>query len=785
MTTSDFEKLVGAELASALTKRGYTQLTPVQEAVLADDLTDRDLRITSQTGSGKTVAIGLSLRNLVRGDARAKDGVGRPLVLVVAPTRELAKQVEEELKWLYAPLRIFVTSVTGGANAREERRALGQGPAVLVGTPGRLLDHLTRGAVDASQVGAIVLDEADRMLDLGFREELEAILGHAPQNHLTHLVSATFPREVRALADRVQNAPAHVEGTPLGTANTDIDHVIHLVDQRERGAAIVNLLLSDPTAQTLIFTRTRADVASLSKMLEDSGFRVGSLSGEMEQNARNRALAAFKSGKMHTLVATDVAARGIDVQDIARVIHADPPTDADTYTHRSGRTGRAGRKGVSAILVVPPALNRTLQVLKRANVRARMEAVPTAADIRKNRDSRMFEELTAPDPEGFSGYDDDTWSLAKRVTESENATQAMARLLLRLRATSPSEPREVRQLSASRDSRMPREFDNGPMSAGPRSPRTPDRPEDWVGFRVTFGQEHGADARRLLAMICRRGGIEGRDVGGIFINRTFSTVNVARAVADRFGKAVSEPDDRNPRVTIRKDHGIEQRSAPRMDAPREERMRAVPVSQPREIPAARASRPRLVPPAPRDHDAVEIEIPKPRASRPRIVPAAPRDEDASEIEIEIPKPRASRPRIVPAAPRDEDAIEIEIEIPKPRASRPAEADVPKPRPSRPREAVAEDHEVPRAERRRIVPQGPPSKSGKGRPAPRPAAEGYRRGVRSEDMPRPSGPRPRPRPAGPGGPPPFEGPKHGGPKHGPGPRPGGPPRGGNTRPKRPR
>ncbi len=773
MTTSDFEKLVGPELASALSKRGYTQLTPVQEAVLADDLADRDLRITSQTGSGKTVAIGLSLRNLVRGDARAQDGVGRPLVLVVAPTRELAKQVEEELRWLYAPLRIFVTSVTGGANAREERRALGQGPAVLVGTPGRLLDHLTRGAVDASQVGAIVLDEADRMLDLGFREELEAILGHAPQGHLTHLVSATFPREVRSLADRVQNTPAHVEGTPLGTANTDIDHVIHLVDQRERGAAIVNLLLSDPTAQTLIFTRTRADVASLSKMLEDSGFRVGSLSGEMEQNARNRALAAFKSGKMHTLVATDVAARGIDVQDITRVIHADPPTDADTYTHRSGRTGRAGRKGTSAILVVPPALNRTLQLLKRANVRARMEAVPSAADIRKGRDARLFTELTAPDPEGFPGYDDDTWSLAKRVTESENATQAMARLILRLRATSPWEPREVRQVSVSRDSRLPRELDNGPMSAGPRSARTPDRPEDWVTFRVTFGQEHGADARRLLAMICRRGGIEGRDVGAIFINRTFSTVNVARAVADRFARAASEPDDRNPRVTIRKDHGAEHRPAPRTEAPREGRMRAIPVA-PREVPAARASRPRLEAAASRAEDAVESPkaAPTPRASGPRI-----QHDDAAEM----PKPRASRPRI---AIRDEEPVEI----PKPRASRPRAVDVevPKPRPSRPREAVAEDHEAPRPERRRIVPQGPPPKGGKGRPAPRPTAEGYRRGIRSEDVPRPSGPRPH-RPGQP-----FENPKHGGgPKHGPrpsgpGPRAGGPPpRGGNTRPKRPR
>ena len=342
--------------ASALEKKGFSSLTSVQQAVLDPALEGRDLRITSQTGSGKTVALGLVVADIVTSMAtHAKGGVAKPRVIVVAPTRELAKQVEEELAWLYAAVGVTVTSVTGGASIRDERRALAAGPAVVVGTPGRLLDHLERGSIDASGVGAIVLDEADRMLDLGFREDLLAILDHAPRGRRTHLVSATFPREVCALADRVQNDPAHVEGTKLGTANTDIEHVIHLVDSRQRLDAIINLLLATPEAQTLVFARTRADVAHLTRELEHAGFSVSSLSGEMEQPARNRALLAFKRGSLHALVATDVAARGIDVQDIARVIHAEPPGDADAYTHRSGRTGRAGRKGTSPILVTPGA----------------------------------------------------------------------------------------------------------------------------------------------------------------------------------------------------------------------------------------------------------------------------------------------------------------------------------------------------------------------------------------------------------------------------------------------
>jgi ATP-dependent RNA helicase DeaD len=581
----DFTKLVGAALGGALEKRGFTALTAVQQAVLDPKLAKRDLRVSSQTGSGKTVAIGLALRDVIEGDVSAVGGAGHPRALVVVPTRELAKQVEEELAWLLAGVPARVVSVTGGASYMQERRALASGIAVVVGTPGRLLDHLKRGGINPDQIGACVLDEADRMLDLGFREDLESILGFAPPEHMTHLMSATFPRDVKALADKVQRHPAHVEGTPLGTANADIDHVIHIVDARSRVDAIVNLLLATPDAQTLVFARTRADVARITRELSDAGFHVASLSGEMEQPERNRALAAFKRGNLHALVATDVAARGIDVQDIARVIHAEPPDDADAYTHRSGRTGRAGKKGTSYVLVSSAGLQKATMLMRRAAVKPRVEPLPTAASIRAAADERIVEELMKEDA-GDAAIDPRTRALADRIVGAGNATQAIARLLERVRRAGPAEPREIRAVPQPTFERAPaRSFERGasprsfdrtspqrghdretaPRSydreapprandrdAAPRAPRA-ERPDGWVAFRVSWGSEGGADPRRLLALVCRRGNIRGADVGAIRIARAYAVVNVAGIAAQAFAESASAPDPRDPRVTIRRE----------------------------------------------------------------------------------------------------------------------------------------------------------------------------------------------------------------------------------------
>ncbi len=591
---------LGPELIGALEKKGFTSLTSVQLAVLDPALAGRDLRVTSQTGSGKTVAIGFAIRQAVEGETVSAKGAARPLALVVAPTRELARQVEEELAWLYAGMKIRVTSVTGGTSVRDERRGLTSGPGIIVGTPGRLLDHLERGSIDGSQLRVVVLDEADRLLDMGFRDDLEKIMSHAPEGHTTHLVSATFPREVRALADRVQKNPAHVEGTRLGAANVDIDHVIHLVAMQDRVGAVINLLLAHEGEQTLVFARTRADVARIADSLYDAGFKVAALSGEMEQRARERALAEFKTGDLDALVATDVAARGIDVQDIARVVHVEPPADADTYTHRSGRTGRAGKKGTSAVLVAPSALVPTLRVLGRAGVSHRFDAIPSADDIRDSRNARFEADLIADDPEGFPGFGDRTWELAKRLSDRADATRTIARLFTLVRKTRGREPADIRIIpppvdrTSMRDRPGPRDFRSQPRTQPPprlygegaeapredrrdypppdRAPRAAKPHNDgrtWVTFRVSWGEAHGADTRRMLPVMCRRGEVQGTDIGAIRIGRLSSTVEVASDVAVTFAEAAGRPDPRDPRITIaRDDGGFDAAPQPREPSPR-------------------------------------------------------------------------------------------------------------------------------------------------------------------------------------------------------------------------
>ncbi|MCU0670361.1 MAG: DEAD/DEAH box helicase [Myxococcota bacterium] len=543
----DFREALGPALAGALERKGYTSLTPVQLAVLDPALAGRDLRITSQTGSGKTLAIGFTLRDLVAAPHASHKGVAKPRALVVAPTRELAHQVEAELGWLFEKLPGRVASVTGGSSYRDESRALARGPAVIVGTPGRLLDQLNRGAIDLSACGAVVLDEADRMLDLGFREDLEAILALLPDPHTTHLVSATFPRDVRALADRVQKKAAHVEGTRLGRANVDIDHVVHVVHPTEKVDATVNLLLANPGAQTLIFARTRSDVADIAQELSEAGFAVGALSGDMDQRARNRALAAFKNGELVVLVATDVAARGIDVQDIARVIHVDVPDNADSYTHRSGRTGRAGRKGTSSMLVAPPGVANAVRLLGRANVEYRFEPIPSAEAIRSAADERTFTTLTQADAEDAKPLDARARSLAERLVAHGDVERTLARLLVATRGAGVAEARDVRALTPRPMSGR----DDRPRAR--RDDRGGDRGAAWVPFHVSWGERHGADPRRLLALVCRRGGIQGRDVGAIRVESGFSIVDVASGVANEFERSTAKPDPRDPRVVIRRD----------------------------------------------------------------------------------------------------------------------------------------------------------------------------------------------------------------------------------------
>jgi ATP-dependent RNA helicase DeaD len=336
-----------------------------------------------------------------------------------------------------------------------------------------------------------------------------------------------------------------VEGTPLGSANLDIEHLVHLIEARDRLGAIVNLLLEGPSP-TLIFARTRAGVAELAGVLADAGFSIAMLSGEMEQTERNRALASFKRGHVDALVATDVAARGIDVQDVGRVLHAEPPDDADSYTHRSGRTGRAGKKGTSSVLVTKSELSRVSQLLGRARVRFRFAPVPSAEAIRDARDDRMLASLTADFVEG-EAVDERSVALAERILSSPEPTRAVARLVALANRIGHAEPRHVTPVAPpeppSKRATSPRTDGAGAGAGGSGA---------FVSFRVSWGFTHGADARRLVAMMCRRGKIDGRDIGAIRVGRTSSVVEVSERVALAFEEATRKPDPRDPRVHVRR-----------------------------------------------------------------------------------------------------------------------------------------------------------------------------------------------------------------------------------------
>jgi ATP-dependent RNA helicase DeaD len=634
MIRPDLVELVGPALASALAGKGYDTLTPVQEAVLDPALAGRDLRITSQTGSGKTVAIGFVVRDLVEGRAPARgSGAARPHVLILAPTRELAQQVADELSWLYAPLKARVVAITGGVGYADQKRALGSDPAVVVATPGRLRDALEGMKIDPAALGAVVLDEADSMLDLGFREDLDAILALLPAERRSHLVSATFSRDVVSLADRFQRDAVHVEGTRLGEAHADIEHVVHIVEPGQRVDALVNLLLSDEDAKSLVFVRTRADVARIAGELAEAGFVVRALSGEMEQPERDRALAAFRGGGVQALVATDVAARGIDVRDIARVIQIEPPSDVETYTHRSGRTGRAGKHGTSVLFVAPSHYAAIARGLGRAGIPHRVEPIPGAEVIQRAREERLVAWLSREGQR--EAIDPHAVSIAERVVAGEHRVSAVARLIEKAGLHGPTRPRDVRDVRAAapREDRAPR-----PRGASDGKRAAADR-RAWVTFMLTWGERQGADARRLLAIVCRRGDIRGEDVGAIRIDAAHSFVDIAADVADRFEARAAEPDPRDPRVRITRSPGAHAGSGERPRGPG-----ASSRDRPRGPGAAAGERPR-------GHFTGAGEPPRGPAHgdhrAPRTMPPPVRD---ATVEPEAHRPKGVRRIVTPARP---------------------------------------------------------------------------------------------------------------------------------------
>jgi ATP-dependent RNA helicase DeaD len=621
-------------IAKAISDRGYETATPVQVAVLDASLKDRDVLVSSQTGSGKTLAFGAMIAQVLLGkpaipeadetevvpDTKAprRPARGRaPSTLVIAPTRELANQVQTELFWLFAHTGLKVASFTGGSDIRRDLHNLQTGLDVAVGTPGRLVDLLNREALRLDEVKIVVLDEADEMLDMGFRDDLEILLGKAGARLHTYMFSATLPRPILSLAAKYQKNAARIDARTLGESDTheDICHLAHLVAMGDRVPAVINVLRQNGEGRAIVFGTTRDGVADLHRELVRQGFRAVVLSGDRAQSERNRALSALREGEAQILVATNVAARGLDLPEVDLVVHADLPLNVEALTHRSGRTGRAGRKGTSVLIATLAERRKAERLMQAARVTAHWTLPPSADDLAKQSATRLQDTLRCF-AESKTKPSAAAMALGEQLTAEIPAEQLLLHLLDRELARMPrGESLRPVDLISTRNSQRARN------PSGPPPSRS-DFSRDSVLFQVNLGQESKAEPGWLLPLICRRGGITRREVGAIRVLASHSEFEILGEAASDFELAASQPDPRAQNVHIQRKHRPGRSSQASPSSRRESAIRPRPPARPTPTPPhverapSRITQPSR--PAVENH-AVVAEIP---ALRPSVRPSA-------------------------------------------------------------------------------------------------------------------------------------------------------------------
>lgn len=534
---TNIEKIAPA-LKAALAKRGYETLTPVQESVLNDAPANADLLVSAQTGSGKTVAFGLALAPTLLEEKQTLGAPEAPIALAIAPTRELALQVKEELTWLYGEAKATTTSCVGGMDPRAERRALERGAHIVVGTPGRLRDHIERGALDLSELKAVVLDEADEMLDMGFREDLEFILDAAPHDRRTLMFSATVPRPIAELAKRFQKDAVRLTTINTREQHGDIEYIAHPVAPNERENAIINVLRLHEAEKAIVFCSTREAVSRLTSRLANRGFSIVSLSGELSQEQRSSSLAAMKDGRARVCVATDVAARGIDLPNLDLVIHADLPTGKAALLHRSGRTGRAGRKGTCVLMVPFPRRKQAERVLKFANVTASWKGAPTADQIQAKDKERLLADSALSNEIG-----EEDRVIAMELLALYSPEQ-LASAFVKLRQSRLPAAEEVSDLDdAALQGR------NAGSQRG-RNAEITGKFEKGIWFSLSLGHRQRAEPRWILPLICRAGHVTKKEVGAIKIFQNELYFEIAESHAEKYAKVIKKDGSGEENVTI-------------------------------------------------------------------------------------------------------------------------------------------------------------------------------------------------------------------------------------------
>ncbi len=535
------------ELCHALSGLGYEEPTPIQQAAIPPLLEGRDVVGQAATGTGKTAAFALPvLQRLLKEGGRAD-----PLALVLVPTRELAMQVSEAMHRYGREIGARVVPIYGGQPIGRQLRALDRGADVVVATPGRALDHISRGTLKLQGLEVVVLDEADEMLDMGFAEDIEAILGNTPGSRQTALFSATMPPRIGGMVRRHLRNPVRVE---LGReASTSADGLLvrqtaYVVPRGHKPAALGRVLdLEAPTA-AVVFCRTRDEVDRLTETLNGRGYRAEALHGGMDQQQRDRVMGRLRAGSLDLLVATDVAARGLDIDQLTHVVNYDVPSAPELYVHRIGRVGRAGREG-TAITLVEPREHKMLKTIERATGRPiATEKLPTVADLR----TRRLELTRAALRESLLEDDLDAFRSVVEPLSEEFDLFEVALAAVKLAHETSGAPREEEELpevewNSADDSRGRRK------AAGRDQRRGRSAADGTTRLFVGTGRSSGVRPQDLVGAITGESHLSGRDIGAIEIADRFSLVEVPESAADDVVAALRQVSIKGRRATVRRE----------------------------------------------------------------------------------------------------------------------------------------------------------------------------------------------------------------------------------------
>jgi ATP-dependent RNA helicase DeaD len=521
---------VPAVLVDTLAAQGITHPTPVQIAVLQSDQQDGDLIVQARTGSGKTLGFGLTFLSQMDPQVRS------PQAMVITPTRELATQVFQALRPLAMALGLQAETLTGGADMVAQLRGLRAGAQLLIGTPGRVVDHLNRGSLQTENLSTIVLDEGDQMLDLGFKDELESILAALPTERRTLLFSATMPDEMRQIAKRYMKAAVTITLDATNVQHADIEHVAVRIPRSSRFEALSNLLKLATRDRTMLFCRTKMDTEEVCRRLVAEGFSAGFLHGDLDQRERNRVLAAFRHGRLQILVATEVAARGIDVPGVSHVVNVDLPFNIEAYVHRSGRTGRAGSKGICYSMVSASDMRHFRRMMAEGKITFTWQDTPTPAAIRKANVDRLQQTLLAQTQTVEA--DEAALKLATELLAGQDPAIVLAQIIT---AQLPDEEQSGYDLSKAidkdwGDDRFRTNGPEKPHAKGPGKFVNRDTAQDgnFARFRVNLGHRDHMHPGKLVGMLCDLGGINGRQIGAIRIAHDHTFFEVHADVANGF-----------------------------------------------------------------------------------------------------------------------------------------------------------------------------------------------------------------------------------------------------------